>query len=249
MFSSTCRFEETDETDLPFARSPETVAERLRVISSLNIEGSRLPHYYDTSDAMFPSTFSRSWESETDLPVAQSPQARAERRSFISSLNIEPPRTAAQASPGFEDAAPPAVKAPPTWSTEEPSWLPIAPLGVRFLTTWPPAWLPANTEEVQPQIITNRSLEESSVQRPSKRHDRGKCKPCAFFATDRGCHSGVDCLFCHLCQPGDEKALLEWRWKQRQRLCGGKESFKQRRQRQRGGGTHFFSRHPYRGWL
>mmetsp|Transcript_88483 Transcript_88483/g.159527 ORF Transcript_88483/g.159527 Transcript_88483/m.159527 type:complete len:202 (+) Transcript_88483:96-701(+) len=40
MFSSTCRFEEADETYLPFAQSPEADAERRRIISSLNIEPS-----------------------------------------------------------------------------------------------------------------------------------------------------------------------------------------------------------------
>jgi len=34
-------------------------------------------------------------------------------------------------------------------------------------------------------------------------HNTGNCKPCAFFHT-RGCENGVQCPFCHLCQP-DEK--------------------------------------------
>ncbi|CAE8589226.1 unnamed protein product [Polarella glacialis] len=40
MFSSTCRFEEADETYMPFVRSPEADVERLRFISSLHIEPS-----------------------------------------------------------------------------------------------------------------------------------------------------------------------------------------------------------------
>jgi len=30
------------------------------------------------------------------------------------------------------------------------------------------------------------------------------CKPCAFFHT-RGCESGADCEFCHICEPGAKK--------------------------------------------
>lgn len=33
-------------------------------------------------------------------------------------------------------------------------------------------------------------------------HALGVCKPCAFL--DKGCQSGIDCKFCHLC-PADEK--------------------------------------------
>ncbi|CAE8626549.1 unnamed protein product [Polarella glacialis] len=73
------RFEETDETD---------PAERQSLISSLNIESSRLFHKCDTSAAMFPSTFSRFEEAETDLPVVR-PEAFAERLRLIASLNIE----------------------------------------------------------------------------------------------------------------------------------------------------------------
>lgn len=37
----------------------------------------------------------------------------------------------------------------------------------------------------------------------SARHYIGQCKPCAFV--DRGCQSGVDCQFCHICEPGEKK--------------------------------------------
>mmetsp|Transcript_21416 Transcript_21416/g.34255 ORF Transcript_21416/g.34255 Transcript_21416/m.34255 type:complete len:131 (-) Transcript_21416:52-444(-) len=124
MFSSACRFEEVDETDLPCARSPEAVAERLRIISSLSIEGSRLPNYYNASTA----TFSGLRETETDQPFAQSPEAASERRSLISSLNIEPSFLcyADNAPPGFEDVTLPAVKELQAWSTEGPRSLPLA---------------------------------------------------------------------------------------------------------------------------
>jgi len=40
----------------------------------------------------------------------------------------------------------------------------------------------------------------------SLKHRLGTCKPCAFvFKDGPGCTSGVECAFCHLCQPGEKK--------------------------------------------
>jgi len=38
----------------------------------------------------------------------------------------------------------------------------------------------------------------------SERHHAGRCKPCAFVGT-KGCNSGSDCRFCHLCEAGEKK--------------------------------------------
>lgn len=38
----------------------------------------------------------------------------------------------------------------------------------------------------------------------SKGHHMGNCKPCAFYHT-KGCGSGADCVFCHLCPEGEKK--------------------------------------------
>jgi hypothetical protein len=35
-------------------------------------------------------------------------------------------------------------------------------------------------------------------------HRLGRCKPCAFAGT-KGCTSGTDCRFCHLCEVGEKK--------------------------------------------
>merc|ERR1712159_784397 len=35
-------------------------------------------------------------------------------------------------------------------------------------------------------------------------HYKGDCKPCAFLHT-RGCASGKECSFCHLCDVGEKK--------------------------------------------
>merc|ERR1712217_256532 len=35
----------------------------------------------------------------------------------------------------------------------------------------------------------------------SRNHGLGSCTPCAFFRKGR-CENGLDCGFCHLCEPG-----------------------------------------------
>jgi len=35
-------------------------------------------------------------------------------------------------------------------------------------------------------------------------HYQGQCRPCA-FSTTKGCSSGNECQFCHLCAPGEKK--------------------------------------------
>mmetsp|Transcript_52003 Transcript_52003/g.111287 ORF Transcript_52003/g.111287 Transcript_52003/m.111287 type:complete len:320 (-) Transcript_52003:196-1155(-) len=49
-----------------------------------------------------------------------------------------------------------------------------------------------------------------------------RCKPCAFVHT-KGCANGVDCQFCHICEPGEQKRRhkermenLKKRWEKRQ---------------------------------
>merc|ERR1712013_438394 len=36
----------------------------------------------------------------------------------------------------------------------------------------------------------------------SASHQLGGCQPCAFLYT-KGCANGVQCKFCHLCEPGE----------------------------------------------
>lgn len=52
--------------------------------------------------------------------------------------------------------------------------------------------------------------------RGSALHAWGACKPCAFVFQD-GCANGLDCEFCHLCEPGERKR----RKKERRKLAAG----------------------------
>mmetsp|Transcript_89580 Transcript_89580/g.252496 ORF Transcript_89580/g.252496 Transcript_89580/m.252496 type:complete len:224 (-) Transcript_89580:229-900(-) len=36
-------------------------------------------------------------------------------------------------------------------------------------------------------------------------HNDGSCRPCAFVWKEPGCHNGVNCMFCHLCDPSEKK--------------------------------------------
>jgi type IV secretory pathway VirB10-like protein len=64
-----------------------------------------------------------------------------------------------------------------------------------------------------------------SVQLPtvgSVGHYSRKCKPCVFVHT-KGCTSGTECQFCHLCEPGEKRrrqqGMLEKRKRQQQQRC------------------------------
>lgn len=70
--------------------------------------------------------------------------------------------------------------------------------------------LPATISEPEPDAFMSAPV--APVVRASSlfasigslNHGVGACKPCAFVHT-KGCQSGVDCTFCHLCPPGEKK--------------------------------------------
>jgi len=85
-----------------------------------------------------------------------------------------------------------------------PSWPP--PVPAQAPMPMPPAPAPVRQE---PQL---GSAELPT--RGSAGHRMGVCKPCAFAHT-KGCGSGVDCTFCHLCQPGEKLRRRKERLHQR----------------------------------
>lgn len=74
--------------------------------------------------------------------------------------------------------------------------------------------------EAPSDIEATASSVEDSVSLPgqysvgSRNHEIGRCKPCAFYHT-KGCTSGEQCLFCHLC-PAHEK---QRRKRLRRQIC------------------------------
>jgi len=74
----------------------------------------------------------------------------------------------------------------------------------------PPPLRPTAPAAPLPVLRLSEALPEpelGSAELPSRGsagHRLGKCKPCAFNTT-KGCASGLECKFCHLCQAGEKK--------------------------------------------
>lgn len=73
----------------------------------------------------------------------------------------------------------------------------------------PPSGLPDHLQQSVPPAPTvpapGVAAEPAEVRTVgSSRHSLGLCKPCAFFHT-KGCAGGFQCVFCHLCPPGEKK--------------------------------------------
>lgn len=73
-------------------------------------------------------------------------------------------------------------------------------------------------------LLTN-ALKEPELGTPvlptvgSASHRLGNCKPCAFAHT-KGCGNGVDCQFCHLCEPGEKKRRQKEKFERRRQAAG-----------------------------
>eukprot|EP00435_Cladocopium_sp_Y103_P019293 s1762_g4.t1 len=53
---------------------------------------------------------------------------------------------------------------------------------------------------------------EKIVDAQNKSHDTSSCRPCAFYHT-KGCQNGSQCIFCHICPPGEKKRRQKLRRK------------------------------------
>merc|ERR1712013_735262 len=93
--------------------------------------------------------------------------------------------------PGAQQTIPPPPSRPPK--------LDFIPL--------PPAELPPPRA---PVLRLSETLFESQLGLPtlpsigSASHHLGSCRPCAFLHT-KGCANGIECIFCHFCEPGEKK--------------------------------------------
>lgn len=91
--------------------------------------------------------------------------------------------------------------APMDWATGHSCQLYIPPVH-SFVPPPPmhsPTLPPEITEAMEPPLQPSMLASLGSVN-----HELGTCKPCAFIHT-KGCQSGVECPFCHLCPPGEKK--------------------------------------------
>jgi len=69
-----------------------------------------------------------------------------------------------------------------------------------------PAAAPTAVPALQESTGSGRPLGPDELpSRGSALHRYGACKPCAFIYRE-GCMGGVDCQFCHLCEPGERQA-------------------------------------------
>jgi len=64
--------------------------------------------------------------------------------------------------------------------------------------------LPAFPEQQRQQLQLNKLGSRELPTVGSAGHHVGGCKPCA-FAHKKRCENGVNCNFCHLCEPGEKK--------------------------------------------
>jgi hypothetical protein len=70
----------------------------------------------------------------------------------------------------------------------------------------PPIATPSDSEAVASNAAAN-DIALGTPEMPtvgSIEHAVGNCRPCAFFHK-RGCENGVQCKFCHLCDPGEKR--------------------------------------------
>jgi len=98
----------------------------------------------------------------------------------------------------------------------------------------PPAGLPAEPAagsaraKKTPVLMLSEAVPQPAVgssELPtvgSQAHRWGTCSPCAYAHSSRGCKNGVECPFCHLCDPGELKRRQKMkRMTQRRQAAAG----------------------------
>ncbi|CAE7247412.1 unnamed protein product [Symbiodinium natans] len=182
---------------------------------------AKLPGVPGLPDIEYPSVLQLDFGEPAFIPTPSTQAGTASSSSCpVSSIGAPPglelmsderltsscPASMMEMPPGFEDEALPivipkmqaVVPPPPVEPPVLPGTLPLEP-------TEPPAAPtdPAECAEILglPAYVDFTGL---CVSLGSAGHGTGTCKPCAFFHT-KGCSSGKNCTFCHMCPPGEKK--------------------------------------------
>jgi len=181
--------------------------------------GIQTPCYLPTPTAE--SWSQLSWDSRSDTSamaalyledpnlggsLASHPQPHVPALNLASLLGLEPLYSVG------ETAAEPVVAATPPQFPESPpehSAIHASTLEVPVVPPPPPGPAPGSPE--MPSL-------------GSSGHAQGSCKPCAFLHS-KGCHNGVACSFCHLCEAGEVRRRKKDKI-QRQRMTKKQHSSK-----------------------
>lgn len=120
-----------------------------------------------------------------------------------SAASVQPDALVAAAAAGYM-LPPPAAAAPPGLSSAAPAPLP----SIASASSQPPVQVLRLEAVLDPPTAAASAPAAADVPSlpslGSALHSLGQCRPCAFFAT-KGCSSGMDCQFCHLCDAGEKK--------------------------------------------
>jgi len=112
---------------------------------------------------------------------------------------------------GWPCAIPPAPVALPVVAhpVQQQATFPVPPEPPAGLPAEPPSGS-AQSEET-PVLMLSEAVPQPAVgssELPtvgSQMHRWGTCSPCAHAHSNKGCKNGVECQFCHLCEPGELK--------------------------------------------
>ncbi|CAE8624856.1 unnamed protein product [Polarella glacialis] len=177
MFSSTCRFEEADETYLPFAQSPEADAERRRIISSLNIEPSVFCHAFSAPPVF---TISRLCP---EVKVANT---------FIHVESQDPDEFVAHRSA----SSPPKVFKVISSSQQQQSEA-VRPEANHVASAEHVGLESPGRSSTQQQQQQQHQQQQQNQQQKMQAHQRSQCRPCSFqSAKADSCRLGDDCQLC-----------------------------------------------------
>ncbi|CAE8610196.1 unnamed protein product [Polarella glacialis] len=181
MFSSTCRFEEADETYLPFAQSPEAEAERRRIISSLNIE---------------PSVFCNAFSAPPVFTLSRpSPEVKV-ANTFIHVESQDPDEFVAHRSASSPPKVFKLISSPKQQQSE--AVRPEANQGGVASAEHAGFESPGRSStQQQQQQQQQQEQQQQNQQQKMQAHQRSQCRPCSFqSAKADSCRLGDDCQLC-----------------------------------------------------